>query len=165
MKDQKGMTWDIVDVMNIEICPPFECEHVLRFPNENNFFCFLLTHSPPWNKTWWPTLVSPQLSSPMSKLTNSFISTTIENILLWNLHTINTPLYHNIKKYCSSSHISHVNGYHQNHVPITPKWYSVLTSSRKYASTPTPSSLILITKQKFASFNPHQPSRRLPLCC
>ena len=35
-------------------------------------------------------------------------------------------------------------------------------SSRKYASTPTPSSLILITKQKSASFSPHQPSRRLP---
>ena len=29
----------------------------------------------------------------------------------------------------------------QNHVPITTKWYRVIISSRKYASTPAPSSL------------------------
>ena len=81
----------------------------------------------------------------------------------WECTCIKPPYHqHSALSQPSCSHVSHVDGYHQNHVPITTKWYSVLISSRKYASTPTPSSLILITKQNSASFGPHQPSRHLP---
>ena len=55
VKDKKRMTWDIVNALNIERRPQFECDHVLRLHNENNFPCLPFTYSPPWhscNGTW-----------------------------------------------------------------------------------------------------------------